>query len=223
MLVVAAILVGYGLGCAVTGYYLVRWRTGQDIRALGSGKVGATNVGRRLGRRFFALVFTLDLLKGLLPMLAAAYVLRGESGSEAGDRRTYVLWLLVGAAAIAGHLFSVFLGFKGGKGVATSLGVLIGLSPLVAGLVLSVFLLVVAVTRYVSLGSILAALTQALLFWLPLFNGHAAAPLPFRLFGLLAATFVVFKHGGNIERLRKGTEARFGEKKPNDAPPIAAA
>nr|CAA9259249.1 GH51 [uncultured Armatimonadetes bacterium] len=128
-------------------------------------------------------------------------------------------WIVVGTglAAILGHTYSPFLRFKGGKGVATSLGVIVGLSPLVAGLSLGVFALVVAATRFVSLGSILAALTQASLFWLPLFDGHAA-PLPFRLFGLLAALFVIVKHRGNIERLRQGTETRFGAKKPDAGP-----
>src|ERR1700733_14256825 len=98
---------------------------GIDPRKAGSGNIGATNVGRLLGKKFFAIVFVLDLLKGFLPMLAAAFVLRGE----VPDRRIYLLWLAVGFAAILGHMFSVFLGFKGGKGVATSTGVLLGLWP----------------------------------------------------------------------------------------------
>src|SRR5687767_5009578 len=89
---------------------------GVDPRTAGSGNIGASNVGRLLGRKFFAVVFLLDLLKGLLPMLLAGRVLQG-AGQEA---RTYFVWLLVGFAAIVGHMFSVFLGFKGGKGVATS-------------------------------------------------------------------------------------------------------
>ena len=116
--------VAYLLGSVPFGLIVGKSR-GVDPRSSGSGNIGATNVGRLLGRKFFALVFTLDLLKGLLPMLAAAYVLREVEP----DRRTYVLWLLVGVAAIAGHMFSVFLGFKGGKGVATSTGVLLGLWP----------------------------------------------------------------------------------------------
>jgi len=200
------------LGAVPFGYLAGRMR-GIDLRAHGSGNIGATNTLRVLGTRMGIVVLLLDVGKGLLPLLAA----RRLDGAAAGGAND---WVVVGAglAAILGHTFSPFLGFKGGKGVATSLGVLIGLSPLVAGLVVSVFLLVVAATRYVSLGSILAAITQAVLFWLPLFDGHAA-PLPFRLFGLLAAVFVVLKHQSNVERLRKGTEARFGEKKMGDAPP----
>src|SRR6188768_478174 len=104
----------YLLGSVPFGLIVGKTR-GVDPRKAGSGNIGATNVGRLLGKKFFALVFTLDLLKGLLPMLAAAYVLRGETP----DRKTYLLWLAVGAVAILGHMFSVFLGFKGGKGVAT--------------------------------------------------------------------------------------------------------
>ena len=200
------------LGAVPFGYLAGRMR-GIDLRAHGSGNIGATNTLRVLGTPTGIVVLLLDVLKGLLPVLVAG---RLDGGAGANG------WTLVGAglAAILGHTFSPFLRFKGGKGVATSLGVLIGLSPLVAGLALGLFLLVVAVTRYISLGSILAALTQALLFWLPLFDGRAA-PLPFRLLGLLAATFVIIKHRGNIERLRKGTEPRLGEKKPGDTPPAA--
>lgn len=212
MLPVFLVLGGaFVLGAVPFGYLAGRMR-GIDLRAHGSGNIGAANTLRVLGTRTGVAVFLLDVLKGLVPVLVARR-LEGSLGGANG-------WVIVGAglAAILGHTFSPFLRFKGGKGVATSLGVLIGLSPLVAGLSLGLFLLVVAATRYISLGSILAALTQALLFWLPLFDGRAA-PLPFRLFGLLTAIFVILKHRSNIERLRKGTEARFGEKKPGDAPP----
>ncbi len=203
------------LGAIPFGYLAGRMR-GIDLRAHGSGNIGATNTLRVLGIPTGIVVLLLDVLKGFAPVLVAGRLDGGGATTGANG------WVLVGAglAAILGHTFSPFLRFKGGKGVATSLGVLIGLSPLVAGLALGVFLLVVVVTRYVSLGSILAALAQALVFWFPLFGGRAA-PLPFRLLGLLAAAFVIFKHRGNIERLRKGTEARFGEKKPSDTPPAA--
>ena len=116
--------VAYLLGSIPFGL-IVGKSKGVDPRKAGSGNIGATNVGRLLGKKFFAIVFVLDLLKGLLPMLAAAYVLRGmDEGS-----RKYLLWLAVGFAAIAGHMFSLFLGFKGGKGVATSSGVVLGLFP----------------------------------------------------------------------------------------------
>src|SRR5438270_689765 len=103
---------------------LVGLAKGIDVRKSGSGNIGATNVARLLGGRFFALVFTLDLLKGLLPVLAACYLLKPWLQAPAFD--DYVLWLVIGFAAIAGHMFSVFLKFKGGKGVATSTGVILG-------------------------------------------------------------------------------------------------
>jgi glycerol-3-phosphate acyltransferase PlsY len=147
----------------------------------------------------------------------------GEIVSSAGG------WLLVGTglAAILGHTFSPFLRFQGGKGVATSMGVLLGLSPLVAGLSCLVFALVVALTRYVSLGSMLAAVTQAMLFWLPLAalggdsSKGARFPNAFGVFGLLAAVFVIIKHRPNIGRLLAGTENRFGHKPPQPPAPAS--
>src|SRR3954469_14412633 len=130
---------------------------GVDPRAAGSGNIGASNVGRLLGRRLFVMVFLLDLLKGLLPMLLAGRLLQGT----AHEARTYFLWLLVGFAAIFGHMFSLFLGFKGGKGVATSSGVILGLFPYftIPGVVaLAVWAVVLKGTRYISMASILAAL-----------------------------------------------------------------
>src|SRR5215213_4493403 len=154
--------VAYLLGSIPVGL-IVGKSKGVDPRKAGSGNIGATNVGRLLGKKFFAIVFVLDLLKGLLPMLAAAYVLRGELP----DRRTYLLWLAVGFAAIAGHMFSLFLGFKGGKGVATSTGVLLGLWPYytIPGLVgAGVWVIAFKVWRYVSLASILGSVAFAVAY-----------------------------------------------------------
>lgn len=170
---------------------------GIDLRKEGSGNIGATNTLRVLGTVPGIAVLLLDVLKGFAPVLAAK-----QLGFDP--------WWAMGAgfAAVLGHTFSPFLGFKGGKGVATSLGVLIGLNGWVALGSFAVFLLTVVATRYVSLGSILGAATQAALFFaLP-------NPLPFRLFGLLVATFVIVKHRTNIDRLRAGTESKFGTKKP---------
>src|SRR3982750_4152194 len=107
--------IGYVLGSVPFGL-IVGLAKGVDPRTAGSGNIGATNLGRLLGGRFFALVFTLDMLKGLIPTALAAWVLRGQPLV----RMDFFLWLLVGFAGIAGHMFSIFLGFKGGKGVATS-------------------------------------------------------------------------------------------------------
>jgi acyl phosphate:glycerol-3-phosphate acyltransferase len=203
--------VAYLLGSVPFGL-IVGKSKGVDPRKAGSGNIGATNVGRLLGKRFFAIVFTLDLLKGLLPMLAAAYVLRGESP----DRNTYVLWLAVGAAAILGHMFSLFLGFKGGKGVATSTGVLLGLWPYytIPGLIgAAVWLVAFKVWRYVSLASILGSVAFPVAYVciaLALRWDVLGAQLPLLVFAVAMAALITYKHRSNIARLRAGTELRAG-------------
>src|SRR3954471_22434058 len=122
----ALIPIAYILGAIPFGLIIGKSR-GIDPRKSGSGNIGATNVGRLLGGKFFALVFTLDVLKGLLPMLSAAWVVRHYFANP--NALVYLLWLLVGFAAILGHMFSCFINFKGGKGVATSTGVVLGLFP----------------------------------------------------------------------------------------------
>lgn len=201
--------VAYLLGSVPFGLIVGKSR-GVDPRTGGSGNIGATNVGRLLGRKFFAIVFTLDLLKGLLPMLGAAWVLRGEQP----DRRTYGLWLLVGAAAIAGHMFSAFLRFKGGKGVATSTGVLLGLWPYytIPGLIgAGIWLMAFKLWRYVSLASIVGSLAFPIAYvGIGLSRGWDVfgAQLPLLIFAVAVAGLIVFKHRGNIARLRAGTEFR---------------
>lgn len=205
----------YVLGSVPFGLF-VGWSRGIDVRTAGSGNIGATNVGRLLGGKFFALVFLLDLCKGLLPMLAGGWIVR-----PAGDHSplTYVLWLLVGFAAIAGHMFSFFLRFKGGKGVATSAGVVLGLFPYftLPGLVaLAVWAALFSQTRIVSLASIVAAgLFPAAYLGFAIGLGWSpfAAQLPLLLFALLIGGLIVFRHRSNISRLRAGTEHRFSRGK----------
>jgi glycerol-3-phosphate acyltransferase PlsY len=190
---------------------------GVDPRTAGSGNIGATNVGRLLGKRFFFVVFVLDLLKGLLPMVAAGAVLHAGARGEIHEARLYALWLLVGFAAIVGHMFSLFLGFKGGKGVATSSGVLLGLFPYftIPGVVaLAVWAVVLKGTRYISIASILAALVFpvayvliALVLGWPVFGEQ----WPLLAFALLVAAMIVYKHRSNVARLRAGTEPRYDE------------
>ena len=201
--------VAYLLGSIPFGLIVGRAK-GIDPRKSGSGNIGATNVGRLLGKRYFALVFVLDLLKGLLPMLAAAVVLRGM---PEGNRK-YLLWLAVGFAAILGHMFSVFLGFKGGKGVATSTGVLLGLWPYftLPGLIgAAVWIVAFKVWRYVSLASIVGAVAFPVAYialGLALRWDVFGAQLPLLTFGVVMAALIVFKHRSNIARLRAGTEYR---------------
>ncbi|HEX8323943.1 MAG TPA: glycerol-3-phosphate 1-O-acyltransferase PlsY [Tepidisphaeraceae bacterium] len=202
--------VAYFVGSIPFGLLVGRAK-GIDPRTSGSGNIGATNLGRLLGGKYFALVFALDLLKGLLPMLAAAYLVRDLLTHE----KPYLLWMAVGAAAVLGHLFPVYLKFQGGKGVATSGGVVLGLWPFLTlpGFgVIGVFLLVFAVTRTVSLGSLAASASFPFLFILigwtlewPVFGEQ----LPLLIFGTFLASLIIYRHRANIVRLLNGTEGSF--------------
>jgi len=188
LLLPLAFLVG-----AIPFGFLAGKRRGIDLRESGSKSIGATNTLRLLGPRAGVTVLVLDTVKGLLPVLAAK-ALHFEGP-----------WVVaVGLCAVLGHIYSPFVRFKGGKGVATSLGVLIALSPAVAGGSLIVFFLTVWLTRWVSLGSILAAIAQAILFFVLEPNQRA-----FQIFGLITAAFVVYRHRANIVRLRNGVEPRL--------------
>lgn len=214
LLTLAAI--SYFLGSIPFGL-LVGLAKGIDPRQAGSGNIGATNVARLLGGKFFALVFTLDLLKSLLPMLAGAFILHhaGYQLSLHNNQLTAPLlfsWLLVGFSAILGHMFPIYIAFKGGKGVATSAGLILGLYPyytLPALIAFAVFLITFFTWRYVSLASIAAALSfplayllAALAFRWPLTHQQ----LPLLIFAILVAIMIVYKHRSNIARLRAGTE-----------------
>jgi glycerol-3-phosphate acyltransferase PlsY len=188
-------LVGYLLGSIPFG--VIIGKIGKiDVTKAGSGNIGATNVMRTMGLTPAAFVLIFDTLKGALPVwLARAY---------SGDP---LLIVLCGLAAIIGHAFPLFLGFKGGKGVATGGGVLLGIAPdmFVFGIVL--FLVVVGLTRYVSAGSVLSAVTVFILFIL------LGKPLPYTVVVGLAAVLIVVRHTANIKRLIAGTERRIGEKR----------
>ena len=206
----------YLLGSVPFGFLVAKTR-GVDPRKAGSGNIGATNVGRLLGFKFFVIVFTLDLLKGLIPMLAAGVVLdRLANPAQEYLARDYALWLLVGFSAIFGHMFSLFLHFKGGKGVATSAGVILGLFPYYtypALIAILVFAIAFKLTRYVSLASMLgsgffsiAYLAMGLAFHWPVFGQQ----WPLLAFAVLMGGLIIYKHRGNLARLRSGTEHRIG-------------
>lgn len=186
---------------------------GIDPRKSGSGNIGATNLGRLLGGRYFALVFTLDLLKSLIPMVVAGIIVHHAAAGY--DWKTYLLWLLVGFAAIVGHMFPVYLRFKGGKGVATSAGVILGLYPFYtwpAIAAILVWIVVFLIWRYVSLASILGSLSfpiayiilAAILRW-PMLSQQ----VPLLVFAALVAALITLKHRSNISRLLAGTEHGF--------------
>jgi acyl phosphate:glycerol-3-phosphate acyltransferase len=195
---------------------------GVDPRTAGSGNIGATNVARLLGKKWFFVVFFLDMLKGMLPVLLASTVAHRIPEMDR-TAQTYLLWLLVAFAAVLGHMFSVFLKFKGGKGVATSAGVMLGLFPYytLPGIVaVVVFLVVFFVWRYVSLGSIAGACAFPVAYFViaqlrgwPIF----ASQLPLLIFGVVIALLIVYKHRTNIARLRAGTENRISSSMPKPA------
>lgn len=193
----------YLVGAIPFGYLVGRWR-GLDIFQAGSGNIGATNVGRVLGKKFGILVFVLDFAKGALPVAAALALKRDLSGEEFSDRG--VLEVGAGLAAFLGHLFPVYLGFRGGKGVATGAGVVAVLLPgPTLGAALTWFT-VAAVTSYVSLASLAAA---AVLCSLHLLGGPAELSDPRTLFCVVAAGLVFVKHRANISRLIQGTESKI--------------
>lgn len=199
------VLLSYLLGAIPSGFLVAKAR-GVDIRKVGSGNIGATNVFRALGKGPGLLTFACDFLKGLLAVMVIAAAANRIAGPVGQGSLPY-LRLACGLGALVGHSFSVFLGFRGGKGVATGVGLVMGLGPAVAGIGLGVWLIVFLIGRYVSLASIIAALTVGALVWTPLFEGDPQHIVP-----VLISAFclvVVARHHGNIRRLLSGTENRF--------------
>jgi len=205
----------YLIGSIPFGVLLARAH-GVNLRARGSGNVGATNVGRVLGSRWGYLCFVLDVTKGLLPVLLVGLWLRRPGAADLSAYRQ-AAWLAVAFGAIAGHVFSVFLRFRGGKGVATSLGVLLGVWPyftLPALAALGLWVAVVLIWRYVSLASIVAAGAFPVLFaGACVLAGWPLASLwPLLAFATAMAGLVIVRHRSNIRRLMNGTENRIGRK-----------
>jgi glycerol-3-phosphate acyltransferase PlsY len=197
----------YLLGSIPFGYLLVRFFRKEDVRATGSGNIGATNVARAGGTTLGLLTLLLDALKGYLAVLVAMHFAPNTNHGPS------TLAIAAAVAAVIGHVFPVWLRFKGGKGIATALGVFIGLVPLVALASVGVFALIVATTRLVSLGSILAAVSIPFLALLLVPHRSTALLLGLSFISLLS----IAKHHANIVRLLKGTESRFGSKKHPDS------
>lgn len=200
-------MTGYLIGSLPTAYLAGRM-AGIDIRKVGSGNVGATNVGRVLGKRFGYPVFFIDVAKGF----AAVKVAQALAGSA--DPSAYLLDLcgVLGAMfAVIGHSFPIWLGFKGGKGVATSIGALFALNWIPALIVGIVWIVMFETTRYVSLASIAAAVGLPIIIAVMLFLHRLSSPVLF-YFSLLLAAIVVVRHRSNISRLLTGTEPRFDRK-----------
>ncbi len=192
-----AIIVAYLVGGIPFGYLLVRWKTGEDVREKGSGNIGATNVLRTTGRAVSVATLLLDIAKGLFAVWLADKL---SDGSPA--------WMSLAALAVmAGHAFPVFLKFQGGKAVASFIGAFLYLTPIPMLAALVVFVIVVAATRQISMGSIVAAGALPLATWL-----IEHPPWIVILATLVAGVFLIYRHRANIERIRAGTENvfRFG-------------
>ena len=201
MMALPVLLIAYFLGAIPFGYLLVRWKTGRDVRSLGSGNIGATNVLRTTSRALGIVTLLLDIGKGFLAVWIAERLTAAS-----------LLWMSAAALTVmAGHAFPVFLKFRGGKAVASFVGAFLYLTPLPLAAVLVLFVVVVATTKYISLGSILGAAALPFAVWLiehPPASVIAAAAI--------GGAFIIWRHRENIARLQAGKENKLslGSRKP---------
>jgi len=194
MMPLAACLIAYFLGAIPFGYILVKLKTGGDVRGAGSGNIGATNVLRTTGRTAGVITLLLDIAKGYGAVWVAGKLTGGDERSMAAAAVVVML----------GHAYPVFLAFRGGKAVASFVGAFLCLTPLALAAVLVVFVGVVAWTRQISMGSIVAAAVFPLAVWL-----IAVPTWPVEGAGVFGAVLIIYKHSNNIQRLRAGTESKF--------------
>jgi acyl phosphate:glycerol-3-phosphate acyltransferase len=193
-----AIAIAYFVGGIPFGYVLVKITTGKDVRASGSGNIGATNVLRTTGRGIAVATLLLDIAKGFGAVWFAAWITNSDA-----------FWTSAAALAVmAGHAFPVYLRFKGGKAVASFIGAFLYIAPVALAAVLIVFVAVVAATRYISAGSVIGAGTFPLAVWL---IDHP--PVPVLIAAIIAGAFIVYRHRANMDRWRAGTENVFAWKK----------
>jgi glycerol-3-phosphate acyltransferase PlsY len=219
MIFPAAMIAAYLLGSIPFGLLIAKAH-GKDLRSIGSGNIGATNVARALGRKWAYVCFVLDVLKGAVPMLATLPLVRVLS-SQPGAGRVLLLWLwlAVGCAAILGHIFPAYLRFKGGKGVATSFGVALGLWPyftFCALFAIAIWVVVVLIGRYVSLASIAASIAFPLVLVLAVILAPSwdfAALWPLLIAACVIPLTVIIRHRENIKRLIAGTENKISSRK----------
>ncbi|MDH7598117.1 MAG: glycerol-3-phosphate 1-O-acyltransferase PlsY [Sedimentisphaerales bacterium] len=212
------VIAAYLLGSVPFAYILAKAH-GIDLRTIGSGNIGATNLSRVLGRRWGYVCFFLDMLKGLVPMFAArALLVSSWQGHGMPQGQILAMWLVVGAAAVVGHVLPIYLGFRGGKGVATSFGVALGLWPyytICAIITLCIWVAVLLLWRYVSVASIVAAVSfpVILLAAIAILPGWEFRGLwPIEAVAAVIAAVIVILHRANIRRLMSGTEHRIGAK-----------
>lgn len=191
--IVAVILSAYIIGSIPTGYIIVKAFTGQDIRTIGSGSTGATNVKRVMGKKWFFITLLLDAFKGALPVILAACF--AKTFTSIG-----LLPVLAAVAVILGHSKSIFLNFTGGKSVASGVGTILALNWQVGLIIAAIWAVVTFFTRYVSVGSITALILSPVLMWV------FKAPLAYIVYCALGALYIVWLHRTNIQRLIKGEE-----------------
>jgi glycerol-3-phosphate acyltransferase PlsY len=220
MLSIAAIIVAYLVGAIPFAYVLAKAH-GKDLRTIGSGNIGATNLSRALGRPWGYVCFGLDVLKGWVPMIVTLRFVKPVFLQSGGTEMQFLwLWLAIGCAAVTGHVLPVYLGFRGGKGVATSFGVALGLWPyytLSAAIAAGVWVVVALTWRYVSLASMVAAACFPVILggamWLAP-DWPISTLWPLLGVAVIIPIMVVFLHRANIRRLLDGTEARIRDKRP---------
>ncbi|MDF7799508.1 glycerol-3-phosphate 1-O-acyltransferase PlsY [Pontiellaceae bacterium B1224] len=201
MTIILLTFLAYLVGAIPFGLLVARLN-GVDIREKGSGNIGATNVFRVIGKGWGIFTMILDALKGFIP--AFFFPMLGNVDPVCG--------VLFGFAAIIGHTFPVYLKFKGGKGVATSAGMLLGVAPVAVGVGLIFFIITVVISRYVSLASIIAAVAVGITVWV-----EGEKPMVVKVALSILSLLVIWLHRTNIKRLMNGTENRFGKKKETSA------
>lgn len=198
----AAFVVGAYLIGGIPFGFLIGKARGVDVRKVGSKNIGATNVFRSVGKKWGFIAFACDVLKGLIPVLIARHF-------GAGDATWAHLALITGLACVMGHMLTPYMHFKGGKGVATGFGMLIGLVPALVGVAFALFIVVFALSHYISLGSCAAAAFLAIMIWLPYLGSQGLGDIPQAVLVTFISLFVIFKHRANIGRLVKGTENKI--------------
>jgi len=210
-----AIIGAYLLGSIPFGLLIAKAH-GKDLRSIGSGNIGATNVSRALGRKWAYICFVLDVLKGMVPMLATLSFIRPLSTQPQTEKVILLwLWLAVGCAAILGHIFPIYVKFRGGKGVATSFGVALGLWPyytICASFAVVIWVVVVLVWRYVSLASICASISFPLVLILAIIlrpGWDFISLWPLLIAAIAIPLMVIIRHRENIKRLLAGTESKI--------------
>jgi glycerol-3-phosphate acyltransferase PlsY len=208
-LTVLCCLVAFVVGGIPFGYLVGRAILKDDIRKHGSGNIGATNVARVIGWKWGSFVLVLDAIKGLLPTLGARLLMASRFSEDAAQTAT----ILAGIAAILGHMYPIWLKLRGGKGVATALGVVLVISPVASLVALILFSIVVGTTKIVAAASIAAAIgfavTQLILLGSKVFD---FAKLPLTLFSIIVPALIVWKHRSNIGRILRGEENRIGKR-----------